>query len=252
MKILILIKMVSELSYTETLGGEGSMKSRLAGDNLSMNPADRYALEHALRLKDKNKDIHITVMTMGPLLAQQILFEALALGADAAIHVSDPAYAGSDTVATSTVLSNAIKTLPEQDLILCGSKSIDSETGHIGPQIAALMDIDYYTNIVDFSYSGNTVGVRYSFEGTMKETTVTLPVLLTVINGTSKVRIPTIQKIRSAKEKPFDTIDTTRVTSVSSCTETLKVIETPFSYRNGVRESELLEGVNYISDELCI
>lgn len=252
MNILILIKLVSELSYVETLCGEGTLKNRLSGDNLKMNPSDRYALELAIQLKDLNKNIKITAMTMGPMIAKQILSEALALGADTAIHISDAAYAGSDTVATSTILSNAIKLLPKQDLILCGAKSIDSETGHVGPQIASLLNIKYYTNVLSFSYKEKKVAVHYLFEEAIKEASVPLPVLLTVINGTSSERIPTIKDIRAAKGKHIKIIDTKVIPPVPSFTETIEIIETPFSYRNGKRETDISKGVDFIINEICI
>lgn len=106
-----------------------------------INPLDSVALEAALSLREKEGG-RITVLSMGPSQSEEALREALAAGADEAILLTDPAFAGADTLATSHVLARAISRLkPFPDLVLCGKQTIDSDTGHVGPQIAEELNL---------------------------------------------------------------------------------------------------------------
>ena len=125
MNILVCLKMVSQARFTDSLNDTGA--DRLSGGQLVINPADAYALELALRLKDKKSDTFITVLTMAPQYAEHILRTALAMGADRAVHICDGAFAGSDTIMTALTISRAIEHIGPQDIILCGKKAIDSE-----------------------------------------------------------------------------------------------------------------------------
>ena len=139
MNILVCLKMVSRATYTDMLCSDDASDDRLSGGAIGINPADAYALETALKLKDRY-GAYVTVLSMSPMLAEPMLRSALAMGADEAVLVCDRIFAGSDTIATAKTLSAALKALPRQDMIFCGSKAIDSETGHIGAQLAALND----------------------------------------------------------------------------------------------------------------
>ncbi len=241
MNIIVCLKMVSRSTYSD-LFPESASSDRLSGGQLELNPADAYALELALRIKDKAPGTHITVITMAPKQGEQILRTALAMGADEAVHVSDRAYAGSDTVASAAVLAGAIRTLGHTDLILCGKKAIDSETGHIGPQLGQALGIPCIGNVLSFSADDGAVrALRAQADGTA-EYRCPYPALLTVINGTSMVRVPTIFGLRRAKNAGIRVVSSDTVPAAKSGTETVSVNELSFAHRHGVRETDIARG----------
>ena len=109
-----------------------------------MNPLDLFAIETAVELK-KEYSGSITAMTMGPLISEEVLWEALAMGADRGVLLSDPRFAASDTLATSYVLGMGIRKIGGYDLILCGMRTTDGDTGQVGPQLAEELDIPHVT-----------------------------------------------------------------------------------------------------------
>ena len=138
MEFVVLIKMVASISFDALW--EENAQDRLSGDQKIMNPADANALEAALRLRDAAGG-RITVISMGPSAAESILRDCLARGADRAVHLCDPRLAGADTLATARALTAAVRKTGVPDLILCGRRAIDSETGHIGAQMAKMLGV---------------------------------------------------------------------------------------------------------------
>ena len=197
MNILVCVKIVSQASFADSLSEKDE---RLSSGSLGINPADAYALELALRIKDKEQGTMVTVLTMAPSYVEKSLRDAIAAGADDAVIISDSRAAGSDTLATSKIIAAAIKKLPKQDLILCGKKAIDSETGHIGPQLKALLDMPLLTNVTRFELDGENLSATCARDGVLAEYSRTLPAILTVCNGTDMVRSPTIMGIRRSKK----------------------------------------------------
>ncbi len=135
------VPMVSELPWDSKTG---TLKRELAQG--MMDPASRYALEAALQLKEKqahtNSPAHLTALSMGPPMAEEILHEAIALGADKGVLLTDRCMAGADTFLTSHVLARFLRNaFPEFDLVLCGSQTSDSETAQVGPQLAEELGI---------------------------------------------------------------------------------------------------------------
>ena len=121
MRILVCAKLVSEPLYTDSLQEQST--SRLSTGKLIMNPADAYGLELALRLRDTRPGSKLTILTLAPRSAENMLHTALAMGADEAVHVCDSCFAGSDTLATAVVLAAAVRAIDFQGLIVCGQKS---------------------------------------------------------------------------------------------------------------------------------
>ena len=145
------------------------------------NPEDLNALEQALLIKDANPGSHITLLTMGPARAADILREGLYRGADAGILLSDRAFAGADTLATSYALSSAIRKIGKFDIILCGRQAIDGDTAQVGPQVAqqlGLPQVTYTRRIVNLD--GDKVVVERSIENGVEVVEAPLPLLLTV------------------------------------------------------------------------
>ena len=134
MKFLVCVKQVVDTSQMEVDPATGRLKRNNA--NSILNPMDRNALEAALSLRDQTGG-RVTVISMGPPQAAAVLKEAISMGADEAYLVTDRAFGGADTLATSYTLASAIRKIGSFDLIFCGMESIDSNTAQIGPEIAA-------------------------------------------------------------------------------------------------------------------
>lgn len=165
-----------------------------------INPFDLFAVEAALRIKDNNR-ARVTVITMGPPQAAEALRDTLGLGVDDAVLLSDRAFAGSDTWATSTTLSAAIRKMGDIDIILCGKQAIDGDTAQVGPEMAALLDIPYATFVKKIDLLDGTFirAVRQTDEGA-EIWKLPMPALLTVIKEIGEPRVPSLRfKMRAKK-----------------------------------------------------
>jgi len=169
------VHMVTELPWDEKTG---TLRRDLATG--MMNPACKHALEAALQIKEKYS-ANITAITMGPSAAQEILHEALALGADRAILICDKLLAGSDTFATSWILAEAIKKeCPKFDLLLCGAYTSDSETAQVGPQLAEKLDLPAAAYVEKLEINGRTLRVRRLVDNFRETLEMEFPALVTV------------------------------------------------------------------------
>ena len=167
--------MVTELPWDEKTG---TLRRDLAAG--MMNPACKHALEAALQIKEKFS-AKITAITMGPPAAEEVLREALALGADKGIIICDRLLAGSDTYATSLVLTAAIKKeCPKFDLILCGAYTADSETAQVGPQLAEELDLPAAAYVEKLEIYGRTLRVRRLVDNFRETLEMEFPALVTV------------------------------------------------------------------------
>lgn len=165
-----------------------------------INPFDTYAVEEALRLKERFGG-RVTVLTMGPPQALEALKEAVAMGADEAILLSDRAFAGSDTWATAYTLSQAIRRLGAFDIILCGKQAIDGDTGQVGPGIArqlGLPQLTYVSRLLECDPTAGHIRVERLLEEGREIVSSTLPVLLTVVKDINQPRYATFMGIRRA------------------------------------------------------
>ena len=171
-----------------------------------INPLDYVAMQAALELRDKEGG-EVSVITMGPSQSETALREALAVGADRAILLTDQAFAGADTLATSHVLAAAISRLdPFPDLIMCGMQTIDSDTGHVGPQIAEELDLPQVSGVNEIETHGSSLVVRRVSDGFLDTIRVLLPALLIVNKGLCRVRDLPL----GALEKAFSEMDIVR------------------------------------------
>ena len=141
MKILVCVKQVVDTSKMEVDPNTGRLNRN--GANSILNPCDRNALEAALRLKSQTGGT-VTVITMGPPQAGAVLLEAVSMGADDVYLITDRAFGGADTLATSYTLAAAVRKLGNDfDLIFCGEESIDSNTAQVGPEVAAMLGVSH-------------------------------------------------------------------------------------------------------------
>lgn len=144
------------------------------------NPLDCVALEAALDLRARQGG-KISVISMGPAQSEEALREALGAGADEAVLLTDPAFAGADTLATSHVLAGAVSRMdPFPDLVLCGRQTIDSDTGHVGPQIAEELGLAQACGVREIHLENGYLVVKRSSDGFLETLKVSMPAVLTV------------------------------------------------------------------------
>ena len=197
MNIVVCIKQVPDTNdvridpKTNTLIREG-VKSII-------NPFDENAVEAALKLRDAS-DGKVTVITMGPPQAAEALKTAIAMGADEAILISDRAFAGADTWATSYTLSQAIKKIGSYDLVLFGKQAIDGDTAQVGPGVAEFLDIPQITFAINIEMDGDKIRVKRQLEETSEIIESNLPAAVTVIKQINEPRMPSLKGQMRAKK----------------------------------------------------
>jgi electron transfer flavoprotein beta subunit len=172
-----------------------------------INPFDLYAIEEALRLKEKFGG-RVAVISLGPPQAMNTLKEAVGMGADEAILLSDPVFAGSDSWATSYTLALAIQKSGEFDIILCGKQAIDGDTGQVGPGIASQLGITqltYVFKIVGLEPANGSITVERLLEEGREIVAARLPVLITVVKDINQPRSTTLFHIRRATKLAIPT-----------------------------------------------
>lgn len=198
MNILVCIKQVPDTKdvrldpVTNTMAREGVASI--------MNPFDRHALEEAVRIKEEHGGL-ITALSMGPPQAAEVLREAISCGADEGVLVSDRAFAGADTWATSYTLAMAARTLGEFDLILCGKQAIDGDTAQVGPGLACQLKMSYVTCVqkIRFIENGSILVERMMDDG-YDVVRLPTPSLLTVVKDINEPRVPSLKGKMKAKK----------------------------------------------------
>ncbi|NQT75367.1 MAG: electron transfer flavoprotein subunit beta/FixA family protein [Candidatus Omnitrophica bacterium] len=169
-----------------------------------INPFDMYAIEEAIRLKEKFGG-RVTVLTMGPPQAEEALREAVSLGADEVILVSDRAFAGSDTWATSYTLSRSIHKIGDYDLVICGKQAIDGDTAQVGPGISSHLDIPQITYVkkieeVNLGPENKHMRAERMTEEGYEIIESPMPCLITVVKEINEPRLPSLKgKMRAKK-----------------------------------------------------
>mgnify|MGYP001159373539 CR=1 FL=1 len=177
MKIIVCVKQVPDTTEVRIDPVKGTLIRE--GVPSIMNPDDKAGLEAALRLKDE-QDAHVSVICMGPRQADTVLREALAMGADAAYLISDSAFSGADTWATSCTLAAAITKL-NYDLIITGRQAIDGDTAQVGPEIAEHLGIPHISYCEDLNVEGSEVVVKRQFEDRYQILRAKMPALITAL-----------------------------------------------------------------------
>ncbi|BBB92153.1 MAG TPA: electron transfer flavoprotein subunit beta/FixA family protein [Methylomusa anaerophila] len=165
-----------------------------------VNPFDKNALEAALQLKEKHGG-KVTVISMGPPQAAEALKECIAMGADEAVLISDRAFGGADTLATSHTLAAGIKKLGNVDVILCGKQAIDGDTAQVGPEIAEHLGIAQVTYVSKIEAGGNKLKVEREQEEGYEIIEAATPVMLTVVKSINEPRYPSVKGTMKANRK---------------------------------------------------
>ncbi len=203
MNIVVCIKQVPETTEvkinpeTNTLIREGIPSI--------INPFDENAIEAALQLREKHGG-KVTVISMGPPQAAEALKNAIAMGVDDALLISDRAFAGSDTWATSYTLSRTIKKIDSFDLIICGKQAIDGDTAQVGPGIAEWLNIPQVTFAVKIELDGNKARVERLLEEINEVVETPLPAVITVVKQINEPRMPSLKGMMKAKKAEIKTL----------------------------------------------
>jgi len=166
-------------------------------DSCALNPFDRPAIEAAIRLREEEGG-QITALSMGPEAACLGLYEALSMGIDQAVLVSDPKLAGSDTLATSTALGSAIKKLEPYDLVIFGAKTSDSDTGQVGPQTAVYLGLPLVTGVYDIQPNGKSLLVERRIDEFIERYEIALPGVFTINPSAFQPRDSSLMEINEA------------------------------------------------------
>lgn len=203
MNIIVLVKQVPDTTEIHVDKETGTLKR--AGVPTIINPDDQAGLEVALTLKE-TIGAKVTVLTMGPGQAKSMLHECLATGADEAYLISDRQFAGSDTWATSKILSEAIKTL-DYDLIIAGRQAIDGDTAQVGPQVAEFLKIPQVTYVekVHEVYQ-NTITITKAYEDYKVVLNAKMPCLLTVLSDAYTLRYMDAKRLFETAHQPIPTL----------------------------------------------
>jgi len=164
-----------------------------------INPFDLFALDMAVKLK-KEYSGSVTAITMGPKISEEVLWDALAVGADGAVLLSDPRFAASDTLATSYVLGMGIRKIGKFDVILCGMRTTDSGTAQVGPQLAEELGLPHVTGVEKLERKKNFFRVERTSDGFREILEVSAPALFTISSKTA-VRLPSLIDIEDAFRK---------------------------------------------------
>ncbi|MBU1877660.1 MAG: electron transfer flavoprotein subunit beta/FixA family protein [Chloroflexi bacterium] len=196
MRIVVCIKQVPDTNEVKLDPRTGTLIRE--GVPSIINPEDKNAIEEALKLREAGLETEIIVITMGPPQADAALREALAMGADRAILLSDRAFAGSDTWATANALGLAVEHLGDYGMVLCGRQAIDGDTAQVGPQLAEYLDIPQVTYVRELEIVDGKVRAKRTLEDGYEEIDAPLPALLTITDQANTPRYPRAAGIFSA------------------------------------------------------
>lgn len=203
MNVVVCIKQVPISSDVEIDPKTGTLKRD--GVDSKINPYDLYAIETAMVIKEKT-NAKITAITMGPPQAKEILQEAMMMGIDDVVILSDIKFAGADVLATSYALSQGIKKLSRADIIICGKQTTDGDTAQIGPELAAFLNIPhaaYVLRIVEVKEK--SIIVECDMDETIQTYEIELPCLITVGVEIGQPRLPSFRLKMKTKDKSIDT-----------------------------------------------
>lgn len=227
-----------------------------------INPFDTYAIEEGIRLKETYGG-KATVITMGPPQAVEALKEAVAMGCDEPVLISDRAFAGADTWATAYTLAQAVRKTGAYDVIICGRQAADGDTGQVGPGVATQLGISqltYVFKIREIDFEARTVTVERLVEEGREVVTSTLPCLITVVKDINTPRYPSFMGIRKANKIEYPTwsaedlcadagADAACFGLIGSPTKVIRVFTPP--PREGACEIIAADDVRQAADELA-
>jgi electron transfer flavoprotein beta subunit len=206
MNIIVCIKQVPNTTDVQIDKETGRLKRE--GVESIINPFDEYAIEEAVKLKESIPGAKTTVITMGPPQAESALREAISRGIDEGVLVSDRAFGGADTLATSYALSSAIKHLGAFDIIFCGKQATDGDTAQVGPGIAEMLNMAHIAYVKKIeAIDEKSIKVQRLMEDGCDIIESQLPVLMTVVKEINTPRIPSLKGKMAAKKAVIKTLN---------------------------------------------
>ena len=196
-RFVVLIKQVPETTEVRLDPETGTLVRE--GIPSIVNPFDSYAIEEALQFKEEHGGT-VTAVSMGPPQAEEALKEAVAMGADEAILLTDPDFRGADTWATARTLAAAVSRLEGVRVIFCGKQAVDGDTAQVGPEVAELLDVPHVANVkVVRELTEDSITVERMVEGGNEVFQAQLPALITVVKDINEPRLPNLKGIMRAK-----------------------------------------------------
>jgi electron transfer flavoprotein alpha/beta subunit len=245
LKIVVCVKAVPDPNKADKVIIDSKTKKLNRLDiPLVINQLDKHALEAALQIKTKHS-AEISIVSMGPPEAGNIVKECLAYGADHGYLLSDPAFAAADAYATSYTLASAIKKLGSFDLVLCGRESSDGATEWVGPELATFLDWPVVTMVKAILESSSTeMIVKASIEGGYRIVKVVLPAVMTVTRELNEPRLLSFSSILKARNKQISTLNLhdLRLLPEEVGERGSPTIVTELEYLEETRACEMLEG----------
>ncbi len=204
MKIIVCVKQVLDTAAQIQIEN-GRVIS--PGSPRIINPYDEFAIEEAVRIKEKKPDTEITLLSLGPDGFKDSIKRALAMGADKAVHLMDAKFEGLDSYGLAGVLARSIASIP-YDLILCGRQAVDMDRAQTGPALATFLGIPFVTVVtgVEFSDDFQSAKISRQVEGGSEICELPLPLLLTCQKGLNEPRLPSLKGIMAAKKKEILTL----------------------------------------------
>ncbi|MHC1584680.1 MAG: electron transfer flavoprotein subunit beta/FixA family protein [Candidatus Syntropharchaeia archaeon] len=204
MRIIVCIKQVPDPEHFSEIKIDVDKKAiKREGIPSIVNPLDKNAIEEGLRIRERFGG-EVIAISMGPPQAVDALREALAMGVDRAILLSDREFAGADTLATSYTLSLGIKKLGEFDLVICGNETVDGGTTHVPPQLSEFLGIPHVTYVREVQFSDEKVIMKRGIEHGYMLVEGKIPLLIAVTREINKPRYPTIVGIMEAAKKEIE------------------------------------------------
>jgi len=199
--IIACVKQVPDTEAQIKVKADGSGIDE-SGIKWVMNPYDEYGVEEALRLKEKFGG-EVTIVSLGPARAMETIRTALAMGADKGIHIDDPVFYTADAYATAEALAAAVKGIT-YDIIFCGQRAIDDDSGQVGSILAELLGIPVVTMVTKLEVAGSSAKATRPVEGAQLVIETALPCVITATKGLNEPRYASLPGIMKAKKKPVD------------------------------------------------
>jgi electron transfer flavoprotein beta subunit len=222
-----------------------------------VNPLDTYALEEGVRLKERYGG-KVTALSMGPPQAEEMLREAISVGADQAILLSDSAFAGADTLATSYTLSLAVKKIKDFDLVICGRQTIDGDTGQVGPELAEVLGLPFvsYVSRIEEVKEG-AIRIQRMVEEGHEVIEAPLPAVITVVKEINIPRLPSLRGLAKAKSAVITNwtakdlgVEKEMVGQAGSATWVIKVFFPQRTHRAEILKGELADQLDSLINRL--
>jgi electron transfer flavoprotein beta subunit len=204
MNIVVCVKHVPDATADRKFESDNTV-DRVGVDGL-LSELDEYAVEQALQLAEKNEGSEVTALCIGPAGAADAVRKALQMGADKGVHVVDDAIAGSDAIATSLVLAEAIKKIGTPDIVLTGMASTDAGTSLVPAALAERLGLPQVTFASVVETQGDQIRAKRDGDAATEVIGATLPVVLSVTDQTGEPRYPSFKGIMAAKKKPLETL----------------------------------------------